>query len=1523
MEGGDFCMSSIDERVVQMKFDNAQFAKGVADTNQSLAQLKNGLNLDAQAASLNNLNAAGSRFSLAGMAASLQEVTSKFSALGIMGVTALVNITNQAVNAGLNFAKSFSVAPIMEGFSEYELKMGSIQTILANTAQHGTTLDNVKHSLEELNHYADKTIYNFGDMTRNIGYFTNAGIKLEDATAMIKGFSNEAASSGTNAMQAAGAAYQLSQALSKGKITLEDWRSLTNASMGSKNMQNGLIDIAKAMNTFSGKGTDATAVAKDFNGSLEKGWLTADVMSTYLRIQAGELSAEQMKNIGLSQKQIDAFIKQQKTAEEAATKVRTFTNLIGTLREGVGSSWAQTWELLVGDFNEATDLFTNVSNTLGGMIHHAGETRNNLIKDWVALGGRTAIIETLGSIFNSLVDVAKAIGSAFREIFPPVTAQSLFDLTNKFKAFFLNLKPGPETLELIKRTAKGVFAVFDIGWAIIQAVWGIFERLFKSMDGGGNSILQITARIGDFLVKVRDTVRNGEAFGTFFYKLGEYLRIPVKWITELVGKIPALMDKLPALMEKLKEFKPDFSGFQGAIENLKEGIAKLKPTGESIARIWDGLIAIFKRALEIGQTLAAKLGEAFKKLGGGMQEATEGVNFQTILGMLGVGALGGILIVVKRFFSNIMGVIEDFKDGDGILGTIKDAFGGITDVLGQMQATLKASTLLMIAAAIGILTISVVQLSRIDAEKLPAVLSAIAIMFAQLSAALAVMDKMNIMSSVGNMAAIGTAMILLAVAIKILASAMEDLSKLSWEEILKGLAGVTGLLIGLASAVRIMGPQVGNLAGTGIALLAIAGAIKILASACRDFSSLSWEEIARGLTGVGTVLGALAIFTRIAQVNKGAVAQAAGLVLLGVALKIMASAVLDFANMNPSTIQQGLGALTGVLFVLAGFTQIVKPAGMISTATAMVILGGALKIMATAVTDFGNIPWEILGRGLAGMAGALVAIGLAMHLMPKDIVSKSVGLVIVAAALKILADVLGQLGGMSVEEIGKSLITLAGSLLLIAVALNVMNGALAGAAALIIACGALLMLANVLKTLGGMSIEEIITGLATLAASLALLGVAALVLTPVIPALMGLGIAVGLLGAGAALAGIGMLAFATGLTLLAAAGGAATTVLIAAVAGLLGLLPFAFQQVGLALVALAQVLGDNVQTFVDLGVKLITGLLDGLRIVLPNVISFVLDMIFMLLDSIANNIQRFVDAGMRIIVGFIAGIAGQIGNVINAAVDLIVNFLNGIANNIGRITEAGANIIIAFIQGIGKQAGRLAEEGYNTIINFVNSLANTIRNNTERMNSAGANLASAIIDGMTSGIRNGIGKVAEAARNIASSALDTVKSWLGIKSPSREFRKIGEWSSEGMAIGITKYGGMVANAAKGVAKTALEKMQETMSRIGDGLDGNMELAPVITPVLDLTTFKKDATSMSGMITPPALELEGTYSRASAVVAAAKASQAEMTQGERDIEAERSSLTFIQNNYSPKAISPVETYRNTKNQISRAKGVLVK
>lgn len=420
--------TTIDERVLEMRFDNRQFESNVSNTMSTLDKLKQKLNFTGASKGLENINAATKNVNMTGLGSAVETVTAKFSALQVMGVTALANITNSAVNAGKNIIKSLTIDPVMTGFSEYETKMGSIQTILANTEHQGTTLNDVTAALEELNLYADKTIYNFQEMTRNIGTFTAAGVDLETSVRSIQGIANLAAVSGSTSQQASTAMYQLSQALATGTVKLMDWNSVVNAGMGGKVFQDALIRTAamldgsaKDVEAWKQKNIDAFG---SFRDSLTQGeWLTSEVLTKTLEqfTMAAEEGSEEWNKFkkslmddGYTEAQADAILKMANTATDAATKVKTFTQLMDTLKESAQSGWAQTWELLIGDFEEAKAFFTEVSDMIGGIIGKSADRRNGLLggalnSNWDKLIGKLGEAGIEASKFEEAI--RKAYGS--------------------------------------------------------------------------------------------------------------------------------------------------------------------------------------------------------------------------------------------------------------------------------------------------------------------------------------------------------------------------------------------------------------------------------------------------------------------------------------------------------------------------------------------------------------------------------------------------------------------------------------------------------------------------------------------------------------------------------------------------------------------------------------------------------------------------------------------------------------------------------------------------------------------------------------------------------------------------------------------------------------------------------------------------------------------------------------------------------------------------------------------------------
>lgn len=371
-------MSSIDERVVEMQFRNDQFEQGVKKSLISLENLKKGLNLDKSSKSLSNLESTAKNFSMKNLASDVASISDRFSTMGIIGMTALQNITNSAIATGKTLMSALTIDPVKSGFQEYETQINSVQTILANTESKGTTLDQVNAALDELNHYADMTIYNFTEMTRNIGTFTAAGVDLDTSVQAIKGIANLAAVSGSNSQQASTAMYQLSQALAAGTVKLQDWNSVVNAGMGGQVFQDALKETARV------HGVAIDQMIKDegsFRETLSKGWLTSSILTETLSKFTGDLNESQLKTMGYTDEQIASIIKMGQTANDAATKVKTFTQLFDTLKEAMQSGWTQSWEYIVGNFDQAKESLTVVSDTLSDIINNSANKRNDLLYD--------------------------------------------------------------------------------------------------------------------------------------------------------------------------------------------------------------------------------------------------------------------------------------------------------------------------------------------------------------------------------------------------------------------------------------------------------------------------------------------------------------------------------------------------------------------------------------------------------------------------------------------------------------------------------------------------------------------------------------------------------------------------------------------------------------------------------------------------------------------------------------------------------------------------------------------------------------------------------------------------------------------------------------------------------------------------------------------------------------------------------------------------------------------------------------
>lgn len=1266
--------TTIDERVVEMRFDNKQFEQNIQTSLSSLDKLKKSLNLEGAAKGLETVNDAANKCSgnMSPLSNAVETVRVRFSALEVMAITALQNITNSALAAGKNLVSAFTIDPIKTGFEEYETQINAVQTILANTSSKGTTLDQVNNALDELNHYADMTIYNFTEMTRNIGTFTAAGVDLDTSVAAIKGIANLAAVSGSNSQQASTAMYQLSQALAAGTVKLQDWNSVVNAGMGGQVFQDALKETAKV------HGIAIDEMIKDegsFRETLSKGWLTSDILTETLAKFTGDLNEDQLRTMGYTDDQIKSIMEMGKTANDAATKVKTFTQLFDTLKEAAQSGWTQSWEIIVGDFEEAKELLTEVSDTFSAVINASADARNKMLQDWKDLGGRTMMIEAVKNVFEGLVSVAKPVREAFNEIFPPMTGKQLAEITERIRDLTAKFKMGEESSKNLKNTFKGVFAVLDIVGQAFKAVAGGVGELIGLFLPAGNGVLSLTGSFGEYLVKLDETVKKTDIFG--------------KAVSTVVDIVKTVITFVKTAGEKVKEFgkaageKFDFPGFELFHSFLERVHDRMAQIGDGAGKMKSGVIVAFEmmgEALEKCKFLKVMeaLWTAVKVIAGGIADAVGtmmgtladklgNADFSGVLDILNSIAVGGIALSVSKFLKS---VTEPLEGLNGVLEGVTGILDGVRGCFEAYQTNLKAGTLLKIGAAIALLAGSIVAISLIDSDKLSASLGAITVLFANLLGAMAIFNKIS--SDTGKVSKACTAMIAMSVAVSILAGALKKVSDLDWGELARGLVGIAGLTTIVVASSKAMASSQKQVMKGATSLIIFGAAIKILASACEDLSKLQWDELGRGLTGVGVLFAEIAVFLRVAKFNGKMISTATGIVILSAAMKVLASACKDFGQMEWSEIGKGLAGIGGLLAELAVFTNLAGNAKhVMSTGVALIAIGAAMKIFASAVKDFGQLQWDEIGRGLTAMGGALAEVAIAVNLMPKNMIGIGTGLVIVGGALETIANCMSKFGGMQWEEIGRGLTVMGGALAELAISLNFMKGTLGGSAALLVASGALAVLAPVLSILGALSWEAIAKGLISIAGAFTIIGVAGAVLTPLVPTILALsgafaliGVGVLTIGAGLLAAGTGLSALAIGFTALATAGAAGATAIVAAltviVTGIAGLIPAVLTKVGEGIIAICKVIAAGA----------------------PAIGEAVKAVVLTLIDVFVSCVPQLADGALQLVVGVLAALVTYTPQIVDLAFKFLIGILDGIASNLPSLIKAGVDVLVAFFAGI-------------------------------------------------------------------------------------------------------------------------------------------------------------------------------------------------------------------------------------------------
>ena len=1404
-------MGTIDERIVKLSFDNKGFESGIQKTLHSLDNLNKSLKRteDGQFTGIGSKLSSmfkGSTDGASALARGVETVTARFSHLQVMAATALSNITNRMVNAGIAMTKALTIDPVKDGFKEYETKMNAMQTIFANTSHKGTTYDDIKKALNELNEYSDKTIYNFGQMTDNIGKFTAAGVDLETSVSAVKGLANLAAMSGVDNARAQGVMYQASQALSKGYFQLMDWRSFSNNGMGNDRFKQLLIETGDLLGTGASAAIEA---AGSFDESLSKSkWLTNDVMNEALKMLAGYYTEADLLQMGFNKKQAQNVMQLAKQAEDSATQIRTVTQLFDTMKEAVGSGWAQTWEWIIGDKEQATKTLTGISKAFENMIKPGIEARNKMFEEWNKGGGRDSIISGFTNIFGSIGKVAGSVKDAFRDIFPAMTGKRLIELTKGFENFTNKLKVSDETAAKIKDTFKGVFSVFDLAKTGITSIFKAFSPSVGIFGGLTNGLLTITSAIGRFFTAINNGIKSSGIF-----------------------------DKIS-------------SSISNGIKGIGDGFNK---AGEFIGNIFKSMGKInFKPIMDFVGQLGSGFGKGIGNFFSGIGEAVKNIDVNKVLGF--ITAISGLKLFKKisKPFDSLTKSFESFSDIGEAIG---DTLNSITAPLKAMSLDINANALLKIAGAIGILSLALAGLSSINTEDMANAIMGITAVMGVLVGAMVMLTKIgsggskggfigNIIGSLfggGGTAGAASGLMLLSSALLVLSGAVKILSSLNPQEMVTGLVGIAGSMLVLVGAAKMLNGIKGHLIKAGASMILVATALNVMASAVKKFAEINPNNMLVGLMGIATTLLELAAFMKLADFGGLNVRSAVGLLGVAAALLVLQNAVSKFGNMDLKGMIQGLVGVAGALGIIAGFSHLAgSAASMLVMAAALVVMGAALHVLSSAVRSMAGMDWMDMARGLTVMAGSLAILAAAVHLMSGvGLLAVGAGLVVASAGLMLLSNAMKSLAEMSWEEMARGLVAMAGGLLVLGVATAAMSGMVVGAGALLILAGAMAILTPQLIAMSNLSWGQVAVGLTMLAGAMVILGVAGLAAVAIAPGLAILAVSIGLLGVGCLAAGAGVALFATGLATLAAVGAGGMFAITEALRNLINLLPQVGTKLGEFITNLAVAIAQGIPQIANAIGQAMVGLLESIRTYGPQIITVGTELITLLC-------------------GALTAAAPQIAT---AATTLILTLINSLASSGAQIASAGADLIIALMNGLSSRAGDLIQAGIDLAISLLDGLSDGINNNADRISSALESAFNAAlnlvgialkagfkalggdaVDGFADGVSGGAKDVGSAIKKPIDEAKKTAK------TAKSEFKSAGEDMVKGLADGIkgssaakdgiTKVVDDAVNKAKNASSKFTSAGKEWANKLAQGIkSGSGGVQSAVSSVINSAVSK--------------------------------------------------------------------------------------
>lgn len=1557
----------VDQRVVEMQFNNAQFERNTKQSLSTIEKLKAALKFDDVGDSFSGITKAAKNVNLEPVSDGANEVYYRFKALDVVAGTVLSNIVTKAFAAGTALAKALTIDPMKSGLAEYETQINSVQTILANTQKEGTNLAQVNAALDELNRYADMTIYNFTEMTRNIGTFTAAGVKLDTSVQAIKGIANLAAISGSTSQQASTAMYQLSQALAAGTVKLMDWNSVVNAGMGGQVFQDALKETARVH----GVAIDEM-IAKEgsFRETLQHGWLTASILTETLAKFTGDLSEEELRAIGYTEDQIDAIIKMGETANDAATKVKTFTQLIDTLKEAVQSGWTQSWEYIIGDFEEAKELWTEISDRLQTVISQSADARNALLQGGLQSGlnqfidqgitdysdlltdmlakigkasgaitdeeiesagglaktlksgwlnadmlessllqvvkeaselsklsdeqledmslsrekidgilksytdleekiqsgeitldefiekmnrpsGRENLIQSLFNVMDSFGKLMGTIKGAFDEVFPPMTAETLYKITESIRDLTSNLIISDDTADKLRRTFKGLFSIAKIGVNIITTRARAIGNTVRAVgnlgviQGAANQFLEITSAIGDFLSVVEEATRGitkiGDGFGAAASKVGSIKEafvtiaeaIDSKFtIPEFETPIKTLTTNFDSISKSIKDF-----GFSDkVVSSLEKLITLISTSGVSAFTVFSTAVGaafyvirdicinitefipkVISAILELPKTAS----EAFKEFSDGVSEganrvismlekvmepfiklrdiaiesleSTTSLDIYRILSLLDVGLLS---VMVGQLAGSTKKLSDVFKDPvTKALDSIAGAFDSISGAVKSWQRQNTIKSIQYVAVSMLALSGALYVMSKIDLVNMAAGLGAIVVMTATLVVAMSQFRKSLADISTGKLVGLATVMVSIAGGAMILANAISELVnaiKPSGEEdlatnVLIFAAAVSGLMVLMVAVGKLgsmmSGTEARVVLSISVVLFSLGSAIGKLAASVERLGTLNINGLVAGLLSALSLIGMLVYAVNTTDFSGFSAFNGVALMGFAAALYIIASAVDKIAG-----IQNGLvGAMTSVLSLIVAMSAVATAMKGLkfTSGAAMIAMATSLLILYQAIKQYSKIKFADFAKGASLVAVGLTELtvaALALSLNQGGVLSASVGLIAMSAALTVIAGVIERFASINFLSAIQGLVVFVATLGGLVIALTSLTalgpGLTVAASALGKVSLSMMGIAAAFMMFGTLDFGTIVGGtLAVVAVLGALIGVGAIVGN--IPT-----IAAGLVALSTALSGLAkvFLSFAA----------AAASLAVASVA--LGVLAMFAGPICQAIVGAAPDIGEAL-------IALIT--------MLCNVIAQTIDPI---LDTLG---VVLVSVGEHLAVG-IGALWTYVGPAIESLIDKAKQFLwdHTLGHDwfgIGAmISDMGA-----VWRGDAEAAGKYVAQGYakafdedetagDAIQSFGTKLLYTFRRLFDIASPSKVTEQDGeyVAEGYALGIQNGTPGVEAAVTTMANSAANAIKT--GVPTAKEAGKGMAEAAAEGISEGAENANTAATDMAEGINNALLD-----------------------------------------------------------------------------------------------------------------------